>query len=234
MHISTCLYLSLPVAFRRPASVSISISHTHTLACAYITTLSRAKQQGRAREGDGGDEWQECSNLVPQSPQLPRKKQGGQAQVPVWLRAHLAANRSGRFTGCTFVHFWLTAPALLFVCVCCKIEPNLIPLLPCSNLLSLKHKSAKEEGNRNNPLKDHMHGHQMLNCRQQNMCGIIYCVMQGIFPARFDSDLSDVWPSCFPGSQLRLLTSAVLSKLAKETVIRNQMYCGFKKKALIS
>lgn len=56
MHISTCLYLCLPVAFRRPASVSISISHTHTLTCAYITTLSRAEQQGRAREGDGGDE----------------------------------------------------------------------------------------------------------------------------------------------------------------------------------
>lgn len=22
--------------------------------------------------------------------------------------------------------------------------------------------------------------------------------MEGIFPAQFDSDLSDVWPSCFP------------------------------------
>lgn len=214
-------HLHLPLSFppgciQAPRfCVCLYLAHPHSHMRLHNHIVSR-KAAGESKRG--GRRWRVTgmrfsSNLVPRSPQLPRKKQGGQVQVAVRLRAHLAADRSGRFTGCTFVRFWLTAPDLLFVCVCarCKIEPNLIPLPPCSNLLSLKHKSAKEKGKRNNPLKDHMHGHHMLNCLQQNMCGIIYCVTQGIFPARFDSDLSDVWPC----SQLRLLTSAVLSKLAK-------------------
>lgn len=49
----------------------------------------------------------------------------------------------------------------------------------------------------------------MLNCPQLSVCGIIYCVMQGIFPARFDSDVC--MTIVFPGSQLRRLTVAIES-----------------------
>lgn len=137
-------HLHLPLSFppgciQAPRfCVYLYLAHPHSRMRLHNHIVSR-KAAGESERG--GRRWRVTgmrfsSNLVPQSPQLPRKKQGGQALVPVRLRAHLAADRSGRFTGCTFVHFWLTASALLFVCVCvCAARSSQIKFHFCHVLI---------------------------------------------------------------------------------------------------
>lgn len=84
-HALLCTFTFLSWLFSRSLPLCLSLSHTHTLTCAYITTLSHTNKVGESR----GELW--CLvmgmcfslNLIPKSPQLPLTGQTVPAAITV-------------------------------------------------------------------------------------------------------------------------------------------------------